>query len=156
MDKIMDLMNNLGNLEKFIPKLDSLMGLVQWLISLAVRVGPVCILVLGLFYLFIPPKEANRTAGYRTYFGMGSILAWRFTQRLAGIVWGLLGLVLTLVMFSLTGKFAEGEISQILDLSARYLIWEGVLAAVSCVVINTIVMIRFTYSGDRRKDRVGK
>ena len=84
MDKIMDIMNNLGNLEKFIPKLDDIMGLVHKLISLAVRIGPVCILILGLIYLLIPPKEANRYFGYRTYFGMGSILAWRFTQRVSG------------------------------------------------------------------------
>ena len=139
-----------------LPELDGILASLAQVARIAVLVGPIALLVLGLGYLLLSPKEANYIFGYRCTFGMGSVDAWRFTQRLAGIVWGLLGLVLTLVMFSLTGKFAEGEISQILDLSARYLIWEGVLAAVSCVVINTIVMIRFTYSGDRRKDRVGK
>ena len=58
MEKITELLNNFS-LEKYIPKLDTLMGWVQWLVSLAVRIGPVCILVLGLIYLLCPPKEAN-------------------------------------------------------------------------------------------------
>ena len=93
MEKITELLNTFS-LEKYIPKLDTLMGWVQWLVSLAVRVGPICILVLGLIYLLIPPKEANRKAGFRTYFGMGSVIAWNVTQRLAGILMIPMGLIL--------------------------------------------------------------
>ena len=139
-----------------LPELDGILAGFSQVARIAVLVGPIALLVLGLGYLLLSPKEANYIFGYRCTFGMGSVEAWRFTQRLAGIVWSLLGLVLTLVMFSLTGKFAEGEVRQILDLSVKYLIWEAVLAAMSCLVINTLVMTRFTYSGDRRKDRMGK
>ena len=85
MEKITELLNNF-TLEQYIPQLDTLMGWVQWLVSLAVRLGPICILVLGIIYFLIPPKEANRKAGFRTYFGMGSVIAWNVTQRLAGIL----------------------------------------------------------------------
>ena len=139
-----------------LPELDGILAGIAQVARIAVLVGPIALLVLGLGYLLLAPKEANYIFGYRCTFGMGSVEAWRFTQRLAGIIWSLLGLILTFVMFSLTGKFAEGEVSRILDLCAKYLIWEAVLAAVSCLVINTLAMVRFTYSGDRRKDRVGK
>ena len=139
-----------------LPELDGILAGFSQVARIAVLVGPIALLVLGLGYLLLSPKEANYIFGYRCTFGMGSVEAWRFTQRLAGIVWSLLCLVLTLVMFSLSGKFAESDVRQILDLSVKYLIWEAVLAAVSCLVINTLVMTRFTYSGDRRKDRMGK
>ena len=139
-----------------LPELDGILAGFSQVARIAVLVGPIALLVLGLGYLLLSPKEANYIFGYRCTFGMGSVEAWRFTQRLAGIVWSLLGLVLTLVMFSLSGKFAESDLRLILDLSVKYLIWEAVLAAMSCLVINTLVMTRFTYSGDRRKDRMGK
>ena len=139
-----------------LPELDGILAGFSQVARIAVLVGPIALLVLGLGYLLLSPKEANYIFGYRCTFGMGSVEAWRFTQRLAGIVWSLLGLVLTLVMFSLSGKFAESDVRLILDLSVKYLIWEAVLAAMSCLIINTLVMTRFTYSGDRRKDRMGK
>ena len=48
MEQITQLLDKLGNLGELVPKLDTLTGWFQWLISLAVRVGPICILVLGL------------------------------------------------------------------------------------------------------------
>ena len=56
MEKITELLNKVEDLGKLVPELDKVTGWVQWLIALAVRVGPVCILVLGLIHLLIPPK----------------------------------------------------------------------------------------------------
>ena len=112
MEKITELFNSLDDLGKYIPDLSKVSGWVQWLISLAVRIGPVCILVLGLIYLLIPPKEANHVAGYRTYFGMGSIKAWRFTQRLSGIIMTVTGLLLTIIAYSAVKKFADMDLME--------------------------------------------
>lgn len=114
MDKIMDLLNNFS-FEKYIPKLDSVMDITQQAIELAVRVGPFCILVLGLIYLLIPPKEANRYFGFRTYFGMGSIPAWRFTQRIAGAIMTVTGLILLLIVKSAIQKFAGQDLMEITE-----------------------------------------
>ena len=111
---------------------------------------------LGVGYLIFAPKEANYHFGYRCTFGMGSVEAWRFTQRLAGLVWGVLGLVMTFVMVALTGGMQEMELNDALWAAVKYVLWEVGIVLVSSVVINTVVMIRFTYSGDYRKDRVGK
>ena len=88
-----------------LPELDTITGKIDLVARIAVMAGPIVILVLGLMYLFLAPKEANYRFGYRTWFGMGSVAAWRFTQRLAGIVLGLLGLVLTVVMFFVVNGF---------------------------------------------------
>ena len=139
-----------------LPELDSILGVITYAVRIAVLLGPIALLVLGLGYLIFAPREANYIFGYRCTFGMGSVEAWRFTQRLAGIVWGVLGLVLTLVMVSLTGKFAGLDVAEALGLAAKYVLWEAVLALVSSLVINTVVMIRFTYDGEYRRERAGK
>ena len=139
-----------------LPEMDGLLEGIASVARIAVLVGPVLLLIAGLAYLLLAPKEANYTFGYRCVFGMGSVEAWRFTQRFAGIVWGVLGLVLTLVMFSKTGNFADRDLQELLCQAVKYVLWEAGLVAISCLVINTVVMIRFTYSGEYRKDRAGK
>ena len=139
-----------------LPELEGVLAGLSQAVRIALLVGPIALLVLGLGYLFLAPREANYTFGYRCTFGMGSVEAWQFTQRLAGMVWGVLGLVLTLLMLPLTKKFTGLDVTEVLGLGVKYALWEAGLAAVSCLVINTVVMTRFTYSGDRRKDRVGK
>ena len=139
MEKITELLDKLENLGELIPKLDTLTGWVQWLVSLAVRVGPVCMLVLGLIYLLIPPKEANRKAGYRTYFGMGSIMAWRFTQRVAGILMIPFGLILTLSAYSTVAKFTSMDLMTI-----AYTAFDVIKAQVICALVIVIVMFVLT------------
>ena len=85
MEKITEILDKL-DLAKFVPELDKLLELALKATRFAVRVGPMCILLLGLIYLFLHPNEANHKAGYRTFFGMGSLHAWRFTQRVSGFI----------------------------------------------------------------------
>ena len=139
-----------------LPELDGILEGIVSLARIAVMVGPILLFAAGLAYLLLAPKEANYTFGYRCAFGMGSVEAWRFTQRLAGAVWSVLGLVLSIVMFSRTGKFADLEISEMLLAAVKCLIWQTAIVAVSCLAINTAVMARFTYDGEYRKERVGK
>jgi hypothetical protein len=63
---------------------------------------------------------------------------------------------MTFVMVTLTGGMQEMELNDALWAAVKYVLWEVGIVVVSSVVINTVVMIRFTYSGDYRKDRVGK
>ena len=150
MDKIMDLMNNLGNLEKFVPKLDTLMGWVQWLISLSVRVGPVCILVLGLIYLFIPPKEANRVAGYRTYFGMGSVDAWMFTQRVSGAIMTVTGLILFLIARSAVKDFDGMDLMDMAQKAFSLIKVQVICALVIYIFMFLLTAVMFNRKGYRR------
>ena len=150
MEKITELLNNLENLGKYIPKLDTLTGWVQWLLSLAVRVGPFCILVLGLIYLLIPPKEANYRAGYRTYFGMGSIMAWRFTQRVAGIIMTPVGLILFLVARSTVKKFANMDLMAMAEAAFKVIKMQVICALVIYLFMFLLTAVMFDRKGYRR------
>lgn len=139
-----------------LPELSGVLDVIAYGVRIAVLLGPIVLLALGIGYLLLSPKEANYIFGYRCTFGMGSVEAWRFTQRLAGIVWGVLGLVLTLVMVSLTKQFAGQNVTEVLGLAVKYVLWEAGLALVSSLVINTVVMTQFTYDGAYRRERAGK
>ena len=134
-----------------LPDLTTVVGKVEFITRLAVMAGPVVLLTLGILYFFAAPKEANYRFGYRCYFGMGSEEAWRFTQRFAGLVWGVLGLVLTVVMLIITGSFAGNPIMDIIGKGAKCLLWEGGLILVSMLGINLTAMLCYDRKGLRRK-----
>ena len=134
-----------------LPELDTMLGKMELVMRIAVIIGPVILLVLGLIYFLAPPKEANHYFGYRCWFGMGSVDAWRYTQRLAGIIFTVLGLILVIVMLVISGGFAGKEIMDMLWLAVKCVIWEVALVALSCLVINAIVALRFDSKGERRK-----
>ena len=133
-----------------LPELDTVVGKVELVTRIAVLAGPIILLVLGLAYLLLSPKEANYHFGYRCYFGMGSVEAWRFSQRLAGAVWSVLGLGLTAVMLLVCGNFRGQEIMDVLSSALRCLLWEAGAVAVSCLAINGTVALRYNARGDRR------
>ena len=130
-----------------LPDLQTMMGDLAGLIRLAVMAAPLILLGLGLLYLLAAPKEANYKLGYRFFWGMSSVEAWRFTQRLAGVVWTVLGAVLTLVMWANCGKLAGMEVSAMTYQAIRYLLWELGCTVVSILLIDLEVIICFTFRG---------
>ena len=134
-----------------LPDLTTVVGKVEFITRIAVLVGPIVLLVLGILYFFAAPKEANYRFGYRCYFGMGSEEAWRFTQRFAGLVWSVLGLVLTVVMLIITGSFAGNPIMDIIGKGVKCLLWEGGVILVSVLVINVTAMLCYDRKGLRRR-----
>lgn len=133
-----------------LPELGTITGKVEFIARVAVMAGPVIVLVLGLLYLFLAPKEANHYFGYRCYFGMGSVEAWRFTQRLAGIVWGALGLLLTIIMFIVISTFRGLEMMDMVWRAACCLFWQVGLIGAACLSINIITAVRFDRKGEYR------
>lgn len=137
----------------FLPKLDTLAGKLETMMRIAVMVGPVVLLILGLAYLLLSPKEANHSFGYRCYFGMGSVEAWRFSQRLAGLVWGALGLVLSIVMLIIVNKYRGMDMNDMVWSAVKCILWELGLILFSWLAINTTVAIFFDAKGNRRLDK---
>ena len=84
-EKLKDLINNFDPVS-YLPDIAAIMSWASLFARICILVAPAVMLLCGLRYLIFPPKEANHEAGYRFYFGMGSVEAWRFTQLLAGIV----------------------------------------------------------------------
>ena len=130
-----------------LPDLTHVVGIVEFITRIAVVAGPIVLLVMGVLYFFLSPKEANYHFGYRCYFGMGSENAWQFTQRLAGLVWMGLGLILTIIMVIISSSFAGKPIMDTISSGFTCLIWEIVLTAISCVAINVLVMLRYDRKG---------
>jgi hypothetical protein len=136
-----------------LPEMNGVLDVILYAVRIATLLGPAVLFLLGVGYLIFAPKEANYYFGYRCTFGMGSVEAWRYTQRLAGLAWSVLGLILTGAMVLLTNGFADMDVYDAVWTAAKYVLWEVVIVALSCLCINTIVMSRFTYNGDYRKAR---
>ena len=136
-----------------LPDLSGLFGSLETVCRWAVMLGPVLLLVMGLAYLFLSPKEANYYFGYRTYFGMGSVHAWRFTQRLAGITLGGLGLILTVIMLIISGSFGKLEVMDMVWKAVSCLVWELVLAIIANLTIAGAAAATFDRNGEFRKKK---
>ena len=152
MDKITAIFESL-DFAKLLPQMDRLLGVILTVARVAVLIGPIVMVVLGLWYFFLPPKEANHRAGFRTYFGMGSVEAWQFTQKLAGIAVGGAGLVLGVVMIFISVGFGGKDLMVVAESAIRCLIWQAVIALVVYLGISVTAAILFDAKGDRRKEK---
>ena len=138
----------------FIPKLNTVLGWVETFSKLAVLAGPMILLVLGLIFWFCPPKEANHRLGYRFWWGMGSVEAWQFTQRVAGILWTCMGLPLSIIMLLVCGGFSPKDGLDMVSTAATCLIWELILIGLLCLFIDVVVLLRFDRKGNQRPNVV--
>ena len=152
MDKITAIFESL-DFAKLLPQMDRLLGVILTVARVAVLIGPIVMVVLGLWYFFLPPKEANHRAGFRTYFGMGSVEAWQFTQKLAGIAVGGAGLVLGVVMIFISVGFGGKDLMVVAESAIRCLIWQAVIALVVYLGVSVTAAILFDAKGDRRKEK---
>ena len=152
MDKITAIFEGL-DFAKLLPQMDRLLGVILTVARVAVLIGPIVMVVLGLWYFFLPPKEANHRAGFRTYFGMGSVEAWLFTQKLAGIAIGGAGLVLGVVMVMISVGFGGKDLMVVAESAIRCLIWQAVIALVVYLGISVTAAILFDAKGNRRKGK---
>lgn len=140
------------NLGALLPDLSAVIGWIELAARIAVMAGPILLLGFGLVYLLAPPKEANYGLGYRFWWGMASLEAWKFTQRIAGMVWSGLGAVLTIVMALICSGFRDLEPMDMVRRAGTCLIWELVLVAIACIAINVVVMKKFDKDGYRRDE----
>ena len=151
-DSIKELMDGFDP-AALLPELDTVFGKIELVCRIAVMIGPVLLILLGLTYLFLAPREANHYLGYRCYYGMGSVQAWRFTQKLSGIVLGGLGLVLTAVMVFMMMSFRGMEVQAMLWRAVKCLIWQAALALLANLAINAAAFFLFDSRGDFRSKK---
>ena len=144
--KIFDL-----DLSKFVPEMPAFLGGLRALLVLAILIGPILLVALGAMYLLRPAPEANFKYGFRTYFGMGSIEAWQFSQKIAGLAFGGLGAVLLLIMFIVVLTFFKKDLFQIANTAIVCLIWQAVLALIARIVVSILCWKYFDRNGDRRR-----
>ena len=138
------------NLGALLPNIGTVVGLIELLLWLAILAGPIILLVFGLLYRYRPANEANYGFGYRFWWGMSSLEAWKYTQRLAGIVWTLLGGALTLIMLVVCIILQCQDTMTLAIGAVICLLCELVLIGGACVTINIIVMRKFDKDGYTR------
>lgn len=151
MDAIMSLLQNF-DLAAFLPELNTLVGRLELALRIAVMIGPLILLGLGIWYFLAPPKEANHAAGFRTLWNMGSIGAWRYSQWLAGICFVALGFLLTVIMALICNGFRGMEIMDMAWTAVCCLFWEVGLVIACYVGIYIAVILRFRWDGSLRKN----
>ena len=134
-----------------LPQIDSIVDWVKLICRLAVLVGPVVLVLAGLSYLLLAPKEANYYFGYRTTFGMGSVAAWRHTQKVAGWMFASVGLVLTVIMLMVCVTFGGLEPMTAVWRAAKCMIAEAVIALIVVLSINSVAAFTYDYKGNKRK-----
>ena len=148
----MDFITNLFDLDlsALVPEMPVFLGMVRTLLVLAMFAGPVAMTVLGYFYLFRPTPEANFRFGFRTYFGMGSVQAWRYSQRIAGMAFGALGILLLVVSLVIALTFIGKDLSQVAGTAMVYLLCQAILALLIRLVPAILCAKHYDKNGNRR------
>ena len=108
-------------------------------------------LILAALYLFKPAPEANYNFGYRTYYGMGSVEAWQFSQKIAGLAFGGLGAILTVAMLIVIVCFIKKTLLQVAITVTICLLVQVVLLLAARITVATLCKKYFDKYGDRRK-----
>lgn len=148
-ENIKQLMDNL-DIAALLPDIMDMMNAIVLIARIAMFAVPLLLLSLGLYYFLSAPKEANFTAGYRCYWGMGSEEAWQFTQKLAGILWILAGLTMMLGAALLNAGFHKLELTDMLWKIVLCLACQGGIVLLLRLMIYVIVMCRYDRKGNRR------
>ena len=149
----MDLIAGLFNIDftALVPNLNTMLGMIRFLLSLLVLAGPIAMLILAFLYLFMAPPEANYQFGFRTYFGMGSVEAWRFSQRMAGVAFGGLGLVLLVIGLIVDLSFIGANTYEVATRAMICLLVQVILVAIARLAVGILCAVYFTADGSRRR-----
>lgn len=149
MDAIKTMMDGFDPMA-LVPDLTAILENLDAALRVVVLAGPLCLLGLGLLYLLAAPREANHIFGYRHFWGMSSVEAWRFTQQTAGLVWGGLGLILTVIMAFFCNRFRDMSWAAMMGSALGCVLIELALVVGSTFLINALVVFRFDHKGTRR------
>ena len=152
MDAIMNLLKEFDP-AALLPDISSIVGIMQVFARILILIIPLLLGGLGAAYYFKPIKEANHIFGYRTYFGMGSVEAWKYTQRLAGFGYMVLGGALTLSMIIVNLCLIGAETLTLLTTAAICLVIELVLTGLGVLALNIFLAIRYDRDGYLREER---
>ncbi len=152
MDTIMNLLGNFDPVA-LLPDISTAVGLMELFARIAILIVPALLLTFGLLYFFKPVNEANHIFGYRTYFGMGSVEAWRFAQRFAGFIYMILGGVMTFAMLIVSIVLIGKDTITLLTIAAICLVIEAILTGLAVLGINIYLAVLYDRDGYRRGTR---
>lgn len=140
------------DLTKLLPEMGDYLGNIQFLLWVFLLICPVVLAVLGVLYFFAAPKQANHGFGFRSYFTMGSVEVWQFSQRLAGFLWMCLGGVL-LISAIIVGAVSGGDVHGMTMSTIWFLAIELVLVLAVWIAIHTVVLSAYDKDGKRKENQ---
>lgn len=136
-----------------LPNMGGFLGDIRFYLCLFLLLVPIIMCAMGALRFFKPAKEANHSVGYRTYFGMGSVYAWRVTQWVSGAVFmgagGLLLLTAIIQCFVMGAK----EVGDAVVNMYTWLIVEGVVLVVAIAAVEVVIGLQFNKDGGLRPGR---
>ena len=138
-------------LDAVIPKIGDLLSNMKFWMGFLMIAGPVLMLLFGAYYFFLSPKEANHKAGYRTYFGMGSVQVWRFTQRLDGVVFGGMCILLTILGIIGCVVMSSGNPLNAADKALVFIIIQLALSVAAYLFVEIFVAMHYDKEGNPKK-----
>lgn len=138
------------DIAKLLPELGKFISDLRFWLGLFMLAGPIVMLLLGLWYFFLPTKEANHHVGFRTYFGMGSPDAWKFTQKRAGLLFMIGGGVLTVAAIVLLVLLAGAEPMKMATTALILLLIQVLVAFSLWLTVQLTIMIRYDKQGNRK------
>ena len=149
MDAIRSLLD-LFDIANYLPNLTLFAGTAKLILWILMLVGPALMTLLGLTYYLKPPAEANFSWGFRTYFGMGSVEAWRYTQKVAGLCWIVVGGAMAAVILGMGLFMLALNAGQAAVMAMWAVGIELVLIIASWVFINILVLRKYDRHGNPR------
>ena len=139
------------DIAKLLPELGAFISDLRFWAGLFMLIGPLVMLGLGVWYFFLPTKEANHHVGFRTHYGMGSVKAWRYSQRLVGMVYMILGGALTVVMIIFIIILSAGEPMTMATTAFILLIIQALAALAAWIALQLLIGKRFDKDGNPKR-----
>ena len=138
------------DISKLLPELGKLISDLRFWAGLFMLVGPLTMLILGLWYFLLPTKEANHYIGFRTYFGMGSPEAWSYAQKKAGWFYMIGGGALAVVSIVMMVVLGSAEPMKMATTACILLLVQAVAAFGLWLTMQILLMLRFDKDGNRK------
>ena len=136
---------------ELLPPADTFLALSVILIIICLFIGPVLMFLAGQKYIKAPSPLPNFKTGFRTYFGMGSKAAWDYAQRLAGMIWSILGAVMGGAMVIVCLIFLFNNPAQIGFIALVCMIVQASLTVLSWAAVTIMVTVNYDKQGQLRK-----
>lgn len=150
MDDLMSVFQDL-DVTGFLPESEKFVSsLVGWT-RVFLLLPPLIVALLGVWYFFKPPAEANHKAGFRCLFSMGSVEAWQYSQRLAGLFYMIVGGALFLIMLIISLFFNSSKAASMVTTALICVLVEVVLILAMHIFLIIMVGRAYDKDGNRRK-----
>lgn len=137
---------------KLLPEIGKFLSDLRFWTGVLMVLGPLVLLGFGLWYYFRPVQEPDERRGYRLKCAMASVKAWRYTQRLAAIVWIIAGGAMTLISIVICLILLGADELALMTTAVIWLIIEVILTLASHFVIRHMVGKNFDKDGNPIKE----